>query len=242
MTTRCLIVDDEPLAIKVIQSHLEKVPDIEVVTACNNALKAFDIVHKQHIDLIFLDIEMPELTGLDFLKTLERPPAIIFTTAYREYALDGFELDVVDYLLKPISFPRFLRAIDKYRRLHVEQTGRTSTTKSSAYEQVGYLQVKADRKVVNVQLEDILFIESLNDYVKIHTTGRPVITKERISRMADKLAPHGFIRIHRSYIISESKITAYSTEEAQIGTVRLPISRTYRQVVNDRLSRGESFV
>jgi len=236
MQTRCLIVDDEPLAIKVIQSHLEKVSEMEVVATCNNALKAFDLVHQQHIDLIFLDIHMPQLSGLDFLKTLEQPPAIIFTTAYREYALEGFELDVVDYLLKPISFPRFLRAIDKYRRMHPDSAEDLEGTTLPSQPEMKYLQVRADRKAVNIRLEDILFIESLNDYIKIHTTSRPIVTKERISRMADKLSGYGFLRIHRSYLISISKISAYSVEEVQIGEVRLPVSRTYRQSFQDRMS------
>ena len=237
MKTRCLIVDDEPLAIKVIQSHLEKLPDMEVVASCINALEAFQIVHEQPVDLIILDIHMPRLTGLEFIKSLEFPPRIIVTTAYREYALEGFELDVVDYLLKPVSFPRFLRAIDKFRRLH--KPGSEPIEASPTPSPTRFIHVKADRKVLKIDLEDIVFIESLNDYVKIHTSGKPIVTKQRISELADRLGAHEFLRIHRSFLVSARKISAYSTDEVQVGAVTLPISRSYRKTVQDYLDESD---
>lgn len=238
MTIRCLIVDDEPIAIKVVQAHLEKVPDVAVVATCNSALEAFDIVRKQPVDLVFLDIQMPHLTGIGFVKALEHPPKIIFTTAYREYALDGFELDVVDYLLKPISFPRLLRAIDKYRKLYQPRTVPEASPSSPASEP--FINIKADRTTVKVRLADILFIESLSDYVKVHTSGRTLISRQRISHLAETLAPHQFIRIHRSFLVPIPRITAFTAEEVQLGSRTLPISRTYKQAVLERLRHDDT--
>ena len=232
MKTRCLLVDDEPLALTVLQSHLDKVPDIDIVATCTNALEAFDIVRKHPIDLIFLDIQMPELTGIGFVKALENPPKIIFTTAYREYALEGFELDVVDYLLKPISLPRLLRAINKYRRLFEADGGEAPKAPTP---QSHYLTVRADRQTVKIRLDDIRYIESLSDYVKIHTSGRAIVSKQRISQLAEKLSPHGFLRIHRSFLVPLTQITAFTPDQVSVGGSTLPISRSYKQAVLEQL-------
>ena len=231
--TQCLIVDDEPLAIKVIEKHLEKVSDIYIVATCHSAWAAFDIVQRQPVDLIFLDIQMPELNGIDFVKSLDQPPKIIFTTARRDFALDGFELDAVDYLLKPISLPRLLRAVDKYRRL----TQRSPHQQTDVLDGNAYLTVRANRQTIRIPLADIVFIESLSDYTKIHLANRVIVCKERISHLAKKLEPAGFLRIHRSFIVPLSRISSYTADEVNVGTTSLPISRSYRQLVRELLGR-----
>ncbi|HMB90630.1 MAG TPA: LytTR family DNA-binding domain-containing protein [Rhodothermales bacterium] len=228
MTIRCLIVDDEPLAVEVIRTHLAKLSDVEVIATCHDALEAFGLLRKHEVDLLFLDIQMPQLTGVDLMKALDDPPAVIFTTAHRDYAVEGFDLNAVDYLLKPISLPRLLRALDKFRTLHAA-TATPSATPADA------LNVRVDRQVVKVPLADIRYIESMSDYVQIHTTKRTLITKERISHLADKLAPHGFLRIHRSFLVPAHQVTAFTSEEVQVGEKRLPISRSYKQAVLARL-------
>ena len=173
MKTKCIIVDDEPLALEVIESHLKKFKDIEIVARCNDAIEAFEIIKKKSVDLIFLDIQMPQMTGLDFLKTLNKPPKVIITTAYREYALDGYELDVVDYLLKPISFERFMKAINKYYQ-SADNAVILSDNGQQSQQTDSYIYVKADKKVVKILLRDIFFIESLKDYVQIHTLKKSI--------------------------------------------------------------------
>jgi len=231
MSTRCAIIDDEPFAIKVLETHLARVPDVEVVATCRSALEAFDILRKQTVDLLFLDIQMPELTGLDFLRALAHPPKVILTTAYREYALEGFELDVVDYLLKPISLPRLLRALDKARRLNDSTSAGTISTRTSHM-----LALPVDRQTVTVALDKVVYIESMGDYVTVHAQGRTIVSKQRIGELAERLGPHGFLRIHRSFLVSMAHITAYSAEEVHIDTETLPISRSYRQAIMARLA------
>jgi DNA-binding LytR/AlgR family response regulator len=230
MTIRCLIVDDEPLAVEVIRAHLDKLSDVEIVATCHDALDAFDLLRTHAVDLLFLDIQMPQLTGVDLIKALDDPPAVIFTTAHRDYAVEGFDLSAVDYLLKPISLPRLLRALDKFRTRHAATTTPPATPADDAT-----LNVRVDRQVVKVPLADIRYIESMSDYVQIHTTARTLVTKERISHLADKLAPHDFLRIHRSFLVPAYQITAFTHEEVQVGEKRLPISRSYKQVVLARL-------
>ena len=226
----CLIVDDEPLAVQVIATHLEKVSDVEIVATCTSAIKAYELIQSEHIDLVFLDIQMPELTGIDLIKTLEHPPRVIFTTAYRDYAIEGFDLDVVDYLLKPVSLPRLLRALDKYRRLP-PSSNPTATDNEDAH-----LVVRSNRKTVRLALKDILYIESLSDYVNIHMGDEVVTSKERISNLEKKLEEAGFLRIHRSFLVATDKISAFSTDEVQIGQTALPISRSYKQAVKQFLA------
>ena len=227
MKTKCIIVDDEPLAIEVIKSHLKKFIDIEIKSTCNNAIEAFEILKKQNIDLMFLDIQMPQLTGLDFLKSLNKPPKVIITTAYREYALDGYELDVMDYLLKPISFERFMKAIDKY----YQSTFDSITVSDNTTSQDSYIYVKAEKKIVKILLQDILFIESLKDYVQIHTTKKFIIAKNQIGHLEEKLPTDKFIRIHKSFIVSISKIDALTASTIEIKNKILPIGRSFKKMV-----------
>lgn len=228
---RCLIVDDEPIAVRVLASHLEKVPDVEVVATCANAIEALRMVNNEQVDLIFLDIEMPEITGTDFVEALAHPPAIIFTTAHRDYAVRGFELDVVDYLLKPVSFPRLNRAVEKYRRLYESGSGGGEVGDAT----VESINIKVDRRTVRIELPDIMYAESLSDYIIIHTESGKYTTKLKMSDVEDQLAPHGFMRIHRSYIVSLRRVDSFTSREVQIAAEKLPISRTYRHGVMERL-------
>lgn len=226
MAIQCIIIDDEPLAIAVIKSHVAQVPDLKLVATFQNPVEAFEILKAESIDLIFLDIEMPLLTGIDFAKELQGAPKIIFTTAYRHYAIESYELDVIDYLLKPISFTRFFKAINKCR---------TSTTTSSVPEIPvqkelvhDHIYVNANKKYIKVLFDDILYIESVKDYIRIHTTSDRVITKEKLSDFDAKL-PFSFIRTHRSYIVNTTKITAFTAVDVEIGTQEIPIGASYKE-------------
>jgi DNA-binding LytR/AlgR family response regulator len=223
----CLAVDDEPPALDVLKKYISAVPSLELVAICNNAVEALTILQQQNIDLIFLDIQMPELLGTDMLRTIKRPPKVIFTTAYRKFAIEGFELDAVDYLLKPISFERFLKAVNKV----METSLQTTTTivpevKPSSLE--GSISLRADRKNLKIPIAEILYIESLKDYIKVVTATRTIVTKQPISSIEEMLPKDHFLRIHRSYIVALHKIETYTTELIGIGKQEFPISRMYR--------------
>jgi DNA-binding LytR/AlgR family response regulator len=224
---RSLIVDDEPIACRVLATHLNQIPDVEVVAQCTNALETLRLVRETAIDLVFLDIEMPALSGIGFMEAIDPPPHVIFTTAHRDYALDGFELDAVDYLLKPIGFPRLVRAIEKYRRLYSETDEPAEQTTGEVAAPA--LNIRVNRRTVRVSLSTIRYIESLSDYVVIHTDSDAHTTKERISDLAEQLAPRGFIRIHRSFLVAPRHVDAFTAQEVQIGDQTLSISRTYRK-------------
>jgi DNA-binding LytR/AlgR family response regulator len=230
---RSLIVDDEPIACRVLATHLSQIPDVEVVAQCTNALAALRLVREEEVDLIFLDIEMPALNGIGFVEAIDAPPHVIFTTAHRDYALDGFELDAVDYLLKPIGFPRLVRAVEKYRRLHPASDD--AAERPTGDGDVPTLNIRVDRRTVRVALPAIRYIESLSDYVVIHTDSDAHTTKERIRDLAEQLAPHGFIRIHRSFLVAPRHVDAFTAQEVQTGDQTLSISRTYREQALDRL-------
>ncbi len=227
---KCIIVDDEPLAIEVIESYIDRLDDFEIVAKCSNALKAFEILQKQAVDVIFLDIQMPKLTGIEFLKSLQHPPQVIFTTAYRDYAIESYELDIVDYLLKPISFDRFLKAIGKLYKENKIIPIAPATIQSTDNEDA-YIYLKVDKKMVKILLQDILYIESLKDYVRIRTTGKTVVTHQKISYLEERLPQECFIRIHRSYIVSLSKVESYSSTTIEVPTQELPIGRNYKHQV-----------
>ncbi|MCK5822545.1 MAG: response regulator transcription factor [Bacteroidales bacterium] len=233
MKTRCIIIDDDPLAITVLESYLEKVDKIDIIAKYNNAIDAYDILRKEKIDLIFLDIEMPRLTGVDFIKTLNEPPSIIITSANKDYAIDGFELNVIDYLMKPITFGRFLKAVNKFFLFHQSVSDINKLTEEK---NENFLFVKENKKMVKVLFKDILYIESIKDYVKIATISKSVITKEQISAFENKLDKKDFIRIHRSYIVSINKIEAFSATTIEIGNKELPIGRSYKNSVMEKLS------
>jgi len=228
---RCLIVDDEPLAIRVLETHLATLPGVEVVAVCSSAIAAREALRRHPVDVVFLDIQMPHLTGLDLIRVLHRPPPIILTTAHREYALEGYELDVVDYLLKPISLPRLMQALEKARR----RAGGTEPPTQGPPAEPARLNVRADRQVVSLPIDAIRYVESVSDYVRIHTTERVVISKQRLRVLAEELAPHGFLRIHRSYLVARQHLTAFTAESVRLGDTTLPIGRTYKAAVLDRL-------
>ncbi|EAY30105.1 LytR/AlgR family response regulator transcription factor [Microscilla marina] len=234
MNCKCIIVDDEPIAIRVIANHLEKIPHIQVVAKCQHAMEALEVLQKNTIDLVFLDIQMPQITGIDFLKTLSHPPKVIFTTAYRDYALEAFDLEVVDYLLKPIAFDRFLKAINKYYR---QSEGSLATVNNEEGNSVdAFIYVKADRKVLKVYLKDILYIESLKDYVKLHTVQKLIVTKQLISQFEQALPPALFVRTHRSFIVAMDRIEAFTAETIELNGQTLPIGRVYKNAVMGALN------
>jgi DNA-binding LytR/AlgR family response regulator len=228
---KCLIIDDEPLAQNIIENYLEKCSFIELVAKCDNALNALDWMKKQKIDLIFLDISMPFLSGIDFIKTLKNPPAVIFTTAYKEYAIESYELNVLDYLLKPISFERFLKAINKLE----DRVSEMIKPAGDDADQDPFIYVKSEKKNIKILFREILFIESLKDYIKIHTQNKIIITQLQISAIEQRL-PDNFLRIHRSFIVAKDKITAYTQHDLEIGKLQIPIGRSYKMIVSKNFS------
>ncbi|HSF45225.1 MAG TPA: LytTR family DNA-binding domain-containing protein [Chitinophagaceae bacterium] len=225
MKWKCLLVDDEPLAIEVLQSHIESVEQLEVVGTCNSAFKAMEFLKDHHVDLIFLDIHMPKLTGTAFMKTIQSPPKVIFTTAFKEYAADAFELNAIDYLLKPISLERFLRAVNKLPNINLGE----STNKETLPENSGFTYFRSDRKMIKLFYDEIVYIESVKDYIKIFRDGNnPILVKQTISATEDMLPKNLFLRIHRSYIVSIKKISAYTYYDVEIGKIEIPIGRLYR--------------
>lgn len=226
MKLSCYIVDDEPLAIEVLQSHIENMGGIEIKGTFQNPLQAFQALHQESVDLLLLDIQMPGLTGLELLRSLSHPPSVILTTAYREYALTGFELDVVDYLLKPVSFERFLQAIGKVYKYRTIATRLENGTDDEA---VFYVQ--GGGKTSRLLLDDILYLESQRDYVKIMTTSGELRLQAKISAFEEKLHKKGFMRIHRSFIAPLTKIEWWSACELGIREHVLPIGRTYSKEV-----------
>jgi DNA-binding LytR/AlgR family response regulator len=230
---RCIIVDDEPVAREILENHLSKIEAIDVLATCKSAIEAFNAVSTQKIDLIFLDINMPEISGLSFAKSINKNIKIIFTTAYREYAVDGFDLQAVDYLLKPISFERLLQAVNKY--LNETTPVLTAEPVEIVSEKSESIFVRSDRKMIKINFAEILFIESLADYIKIHLKGSNVVTRETISSIEAKLPQQDFIRVHRSYVVALNSITSFTSELVEIDKKQIPISRSYKETVLRRL-------
>ncbi|MEJ8817774.1 LytR/AlgR family response regulator transcription factor [Lacibacter sp. H407] len=227
---RCLIVDDEPPARDIIKQYIADTPMLQLSGECGNAIQAISFLQQYTVDLIFLDIRMPQLSGTDFIKTLSHPPKVIFTTAHPEYALESYELDVMDYLLKPIRFDRFLKAVNKA----YQQTATRNTTERSIVEpehKDAFVYFRADRKMMKVLLSDILYIESMKDYVKVVTGNETIITKQSISSVEAMLPEQKFIRTHRSFIVSAASIHSFTSELINIGKTEIPIGRLYRQQV-----------
>lgn len=235
--TQCLIIDDEPLAIKLIRSHLEKLESFEVAGECRSALKAVEYLKRGKIDLMFLDINMPEMTGLDFLKTIPHPPYVIITTAFREYAIEGYDLDVVDFLLKPISFERFLKAINRYiDRMKSTQVKRGSN--SSANHQTEHINIHDGKNTCKVPCEDVLYFEGYGEYVKIITSNKKYMVRDSMIEFEKRLPADNFMRIHKSYIVNIHKITGFSSIHVLLNKIDLPVGRFYREkvmgVLNER--------
>lgn len=232
MAIKCIVVDDEPLAIEILESYIAKVPTLELVGTFRNALGAFSFLQDHPVDLMFLDIQMPKLSGIEFLKTLSHRPQVIITTAFRDYALDGFELDVTDYLLKPIPFDRFLKAVS---RAHTPTVA--APLANTALPTDDYVYFKVDKKMVKTRVNDILFIESIKDYVKVKTGDKEIITQQKISYLEESLPQASFLRIHRSFIVNVNRVDAYTATEVEIGKIQIPIGRNYKQDVTRVLSR-----
>ncbi len=236
MKTKCMIVDDEPLARDLIRGHIEKLENFEIVAECDNAMKALSVLREKHVDLIFMDIQMPQITGLEFLKTIKHPPRVIITTAYREYALEGFELDVVDYLVKPITFERFLKSINKFYQMYQDQVQVVPGTSSDKAQDESFIYVKENKKVIKVYLAEIRYIEGLSEYVQIYTDKRKIITKTSMALMEEKLPAENFLRIHKSYIVPVNKIEAFTANTVEINGKELPIGRNFKNAVLNSLN------
>ncbi len=222
MNYNCIIVDDEPLAIEVIENHLSKLEQFKVEKTFTDAVEAFVAIKNYPIDLLFLDIEMPDFSGLDFIKSMKQRPEIIITTAYREFAVDGFELNILDYLLKPIPFERFMKAIDKFLDKKIVSSQGTDFSEK-------YIMLRANRKLVKVDLSKVLYIEGLKDYVKIVLADENILTKESIGNFYKHLNPQKFIRIHKSFVVAVDKISAITAYDVEIGKMELPIGRMYKE-------------
>lgn len=234
MKLRCLLIDDEPPALKVLANYIGTINGLEVAGQCKNALEALDVLRHKAVDVIFLDIKMPHIIGTEFLKSLSHPPKVIFVTAYREFAVDGFELDAVDYLVKPVSFERFFKAITKLNRLMGRDTD--FVVDSEVPRSPSFVYLKVDRDMKKIFVNDILYIESWKDYVKVFlTTGKYVLAKQSISAMENLLSDHKFVRVHRSYMVSFDKISGYNGVAVQLAGHEIPIGRLYKQAVMDRL-------
>lgn len=229
----CLIVEDEPLAAEVLQDYIKQVPFLNLKAVCKDAIYAIELLQKEKVDLIFLDIHLPKLKGLDFIKTVSHPPRIIITTAYHEYALQGYEYNVLDYLLKPIEFNRFLMAVNK---LAPAADIQKPAEKNSSRPDNDYLFFNVNKKKVRIFLSEILYIESLKEYIRIVTKDRSVITKFQLGQVEEILTKNNFIRIHRSYIVAKDKIEAFTATDVEINTKLIPIGRGYKDIVQSELN------
>lgn len=221
---KCIVVDDEPMAREILVSYIDKTPNLDVVNSFENATEALVFMQENQVDLYFLDINMPEISGLSLARIINDKAKVIFTTAHRDYAVDGFNLNAVDYLLKPFSFDRFLQALEKINDSKISNL------------ETDFMFVRANRKMVKVNFKDILYIESLSDYVRIITSKNSIVTREIISNLEEKLANKNFLRIHRSFIISVDKMTSYTNEFIEINNKALPISRSYKETILQKLA------
>ena len=218
---KCILVDDEPLARSLLEGHIAAIPYLELCGSFKNAILAADFLSKNQVDVLFLDIQMPMLTGIQFLKNLRNPPQVIFTTAYREYAVESYELEVVDYLLKPVTFERFFKAVSKITTPIVTPEMNTNVTSEAIF-------VQSNKKHIKVILEDILYVESIKDYLRIHRKEGVLVIKERISHFVTQLPPDHFLQVHRSYIVRIAAVTAFTQLDVEIGKIEIPIGGKYK--------------
>lgn len=226
MKIKCMIVDDEPLALDVLEVYINKYDDLELCCKASNALEASELLKSHHPDVMFLDIHMPEIDGITFFKQLKNPPLVVFTTAFSEYAITGFELNAIDYLLKPIAPDRFEKAVNKVKEYYqIKQQGQDL---SSEIEDESIF-IKANSKQVKVHFSDILYVEAFADYVKIYTAERRIVTLQTMKNMEKILPADRFCRIHRSFIVAIDKINAYSSTEAEVGSQKLPVGKNYKE-------------
>lgn len=222
MILRCLIIDDEPLAQSVIENYMERVNELQLVKKCSNAMEGFEILHKEKIDIIFLDIQMPVIDGLNFIKSLSNPPAVILTTAFPNHALEGYELGVVDYLLKPISFERFLKAVNKV--IEQKKLAISNDNSSSA----DFIFVKVDSKLIKLNFDDIFYIEGMKDYLKIFTKVKMYVVHQTMKKMEELLPRQNFLRVHKSYIVSLKAVKSIVGNMVEIENNQIPIGNNYK--------------
>lgn len=233
---RCIAIDDEPLALDVLEDFIAQVPFLELVKTCQSAVEALELLHHEKIQLIFLDIQMPQISGVQFLKSLEKRPKVIFTTAYSDYALEGFNLDAVDYLLKPFTFERFLKAVNKaYQQIHLKPVD-SATPEKNLPQPKEYMFVKSGYDIIKVRYDEIRYIEGLKDYVKIHTNGKTIISLMSMKVLAEEL-PGNFVRVHRSFIVNFERITLVQKRKVHIQQVEIPIGEVYREAFLEKLKQ-----
>lgn len=226
MSLRCYIVDDEPLAIKILEKYIAQTPELTLVGSAASALDALPTIRESKVDLLFLDINMPEISGISLARTLINPPLLIFTTAYPEYAVEGFELEALDYLVKPFSLERFLKAVNK------------ATTRVKAKDLPTHLVVKADRRLYHVRLDDILFIEAYGDYVKLHTRHQILVPKEPLNSIEERLPIGQFLRVHRSYLVALGAVEFIEGNLIQIGKHKIPVGQSFREILLKKMNKN----
>ena len=230
MKTKCIIIDDEPIAREIIRDYILKINELEIIAEFRKATEAISFLNENKIDLLFLDINMPEINGINFARSLSNPPAIIFTTAYREFAADGFELQAIDYLVKPIPFDRFLKAVNRYFKVHSKSVGMT-TSETIGRPEEEFILLKDSKKTHKVYLSDIKYIESDGDYIRFYLQGRKIMVRGSLSSMEVTLPPRLFLRIHNSYMINLKKVNAITLYSVEIDGTELPISRSHKEKV-----------
>lgn len=235
MKIKCLAVDDEPLALKQIGTYIKKTPFLELVSLCNNAFDAMDVIRKEQVDLMFVDIDMPDLSGLDFVRSLSVKPYVVFTTAYSEYAIEGFRVEATDYLLKPVGYSDFLKASDKVKSV-IDMKNQQPDKKPSD----NHLFVKSGYKLIRIELNDITYIESMHEYVRIHLSGdKPVMTLASMKSLEEQLPPEKFLRVHRSFIVNTDKVKIIERNRIVFDTnVYIPVSDQYRARFQDFLDKN----
>lgn len=232
--TRCVIVDDEPLARELLAGYIEQLPNLSCIAVCQGALQAFSVLHEHEVDLMFLDIQMPGITGLNFLKSIKNPPKIIFTTAYMEHAVEAFELEAIDYLLKPITLERFIKAVQKVspkKEEHAEAVSKSSDN--------NYIFLKVDKRLVKIDHAEIIYTESLGDYIKVYTATQTYVSYLTMNKLEKLLPAHNFVRIHRSFIINLDHIQYIEGNFIRINNRDLPIGLTYKDGLGQRLRSTE---
>lgn len=225
----CIVVEDEPLAAEVLKDYIDQVPFLQLKGICEDAIFAMEVLQKEKINVIFLDIHLPKLKGLDFLKILKNPPQIIITTAYRDYAVESYEINVIDYLVKPISFNRFLMAVNKLQK-HPDETI-LFTSPSALTTERAFLFINVSKKRIRIYLDEILYIESKKEYISIVTKEKSYLTKFQLGEVEEQLANTNFVRVHRSFIVAKQKIDAFTAIDIEIGDKHIPIGRSYKELV-----------
>ncbi len=238
MNINCIIVDDEALARKGLEKYVKEIDFLELKGVCKNAMQANTIINEKKIDLLFLDIEMPMISGIDFLKTLKQTPKVIFTTAYSEYAIDSFEFDVLDYLVKPISFERFLQAANKAHRL-LAKSDSSIIEENTTKPEDDYIFVKTDKQLVKITIKDILYVESMQNYIRIFTKTESHITLVPLKKILDILPKHQFIQVHKSYLIAKDAVDAILGNQLLVGEQKIPIGRSMREEVLEALVKDK---